>query len=204
MSKKLSDITLEELWKLFPIVLEEYNPEWKEWYEEEEENLVSLIGSDYIERISHIGSTSVRGLLAKPIVDILLEISADCDLTKFIYILEKNGYILSRQPDNPEPHMMFMKGYAEAGFEKKVFHLHVRYLGDWDELYFRDYLRLHGDKACEYAELKKKLKDRYEHDRDAYTRGKTDFVKKHTEIARAQFGDRHYKLNRTNMEENYI
>ncbi|MED1103191.1 GrpB family protein [Bacillus paramycoides] len=84
---------------------------------------------EYIERINHIGSTSVNGLLAKPVIDILLAITEDCDLKFLVSILEKNGYTLEIQVQKLAPHMMFMNGYTEKGFTKKTFHLYVRYLG---------------------------------------------------------------------------
>ncbi|MED4766220.1 GrpB family protein, partial [Brevibacillus laterosporus] len=161
MGKNLSEMSLDELWELFPIILKEHNPIWKDWYVQEEKLLNNIIGDQYIERINHIGSTSVYGLLAKPTIDILLEIKEACDLKFLISVLEKNGYIFEKQPQKPAPHLMFMKGYTEKGFAEKVFHLHVRYIGDWNELYFRDFLRLHKDVAQEYSNLKKSLINRY-------------------------------------------
>jgi len=66
-------LSLEELWKLFPIELKEYDPQYSKWYKEIKNELVAILG-DSILRISHIGSTAVEGLLSKPIIDILLEI----------------------------------------------------------------------------------------------------------------------------------
>jgi GrpB-like predicted nucleotidyltransferase (UPF0157 family) len=79
------------------------------------------------------------------------------------------GFIYNRQPGNPPPHMMFMKGYTPEGFKGQAFHVHVRYGGDWNELYFRDYLEEHPDVAAKYEALKMQLKGKYEFDRDAYT-----------------------------------
>lgn len=87
--------------------------------------------------------------------------------------------------------MMFMKGYTLNGFEEKVFHLHVRYLGDWNELYFRDYLIQHPEVAKQYGKLKLELKDKFQHDRDAYTEAKADFIKKHTNLAREEFPNKY-------------
>lgn len=193
MSKSLSEMSLEELWQLFPIILKEHNPMWREWYLQEENLLMTIIGNNHIKRINHIGSTSVNGLISKPTIDILLEITEDCDLKFLVSVLEKNGYIFEKQPQKPAPHMMFMKGYTEKGFEEKVLHLHVRYLGDWNELYFRDYIQWHKDVAEEYGKLKMSLKDKYEHNRDGYTEAKTEFIKKYTNIARSEFKNR-YKL----------
>jgi GrpB-like predicted nucleotidyltransferase (UPF0157 family) len=80
--------------------------------------------------------------------------------------------------------MMFLKGYTPEGFRGQAYHLHVRYPGDWNELYFRDYLRDHPDAATEYAELKRGLKERFEHDRDGYTNAKTEWIEQHTRLAR--------------------
>ena len=67
MTKALEDMSLEELWQLFPIVLREHQTEWKDWYEEERFRLLSFIPEHQIVRLSHIGSTSVETIWAKPI-----------------------------------------------------------------------------------------------------------------------------------------
>lgn len=67
MEKKLSEMNLEELWELFPIILCEHNPEYKEWYSEEKDKIEKIVGVSKIDRINHIGSTAVEGLIAKPI-----------------------------------------------------------------------------------------------------------------------------------------
>ena len=82
--KSLNEISDEERANLFPIILSEYNPAWLQWYEGEKVNLEKLIGFETIARISHYGSTSVPGLFAKPIVDILLEIKDDTDVDRLI------------------------------------------------------------------------------------------------------------------------
>jgi GrpB-like predicted nucleotidyltransferase (UPF0157 family) len=184
-------MTNEELWEIFPIVLKEYDPEWIEWYLAEEQRIKVLFGENSIFRISHIGSTAVEGLLAKPTVDILLEIPKDTDPDQVRLILEKDGYIYSEQRENPPPHMLFMKGYTPEGFAKRVYHVHLRYPGDWKELYFRDYLREHKDVADQYAELKKTLKEKFEHDRDGYTDAKSDFITNTSEKAIEEYGRRY-------------
>ncbi len=186
MTKPLSQMSNEELWQLFPIKLEQHRDEWKQWYDEERALLIGLIGEENIVRISHIGSTSVPGLIAKPTVDILLEIASSCNTQKLIETLEQNGYNYSRQPLKPPPHMMFMKGYTPQGFAERVFHIHVRYKGDWDELYFCEYLRRYPGIAAEYAGLKLSLQEKFEHDRDAYTEAKTDFVTRINRLAREE------------------
>ncbi len=184
-------MTNEELWALFPIILKEHDPQWATRYLSERARLEDAVGKGIIARMSHIGSTAVPGLIAKPTIDILLEIADGCDTKKLIKDLEQAGYIYTEQPENPAPHMMFLKGYTPQGFEGQVFHVHIRYAGDWDELYLRDYLKEHKDAADEYGALKKKLFETYEHDRDGYTSAKTQFVEKYTALARKEYGGRY-------------
>lgn len=188
--KNLEEMTLEELWELFPIILKEHRAEYADWYEEEQQNLTKLLAEFEIQRINHIGSTSVEGLIAKPIVDILLELPESYDLEKVTALLQKAGWILMIK-DKEKQTLDLNKGYTPAGFEEKVYHLHVRALGDWDELYFRDYLQKYPEAARQYEGLKLLLKEKYEHNRDAYTDAKTEFVQKYSQKAREEFGTRY-------------
>jgi GrpB-like predicted nucleotidyltransferase (UPF0157 family) len=86
------------------------------------------------------------------------------------------------------------KGYTPAGFAEKVFHLHIKPSGDWDELYFRDYLRVHPEIAREYEVLKLSLKAQFEHNRDAYTQAKSDFITRYTQKGRDEFPGRYLPL----------
>lgn len=185
MRNDLSEMTLEELWQLFPIILKEHNPEYENWYCIEYDNLIEHIGEKKIKRINHIGSTAVKGLISKPTIDILLEIDSACDVIWLKNTLLAMGWILMSSEESPHMKMVFNKGYTPEGFAEKVYHLHVRFYGDWNELYFRDYLRDHPETAEEYGKLKLGLLKKYEHDRDGYTNAKTDFVHKYTKIARS-------------------
>ena len=80
VKKQLSEMSLEELWELFPIVLKEHNPQYKNWYETEKQNILKKIKADDVVRINHIGSSAVEGLLSKPTVDMLLEIDGCCNV----------------------------------------------------------------------------------------------------------------------------
>ncbi len=193
MVKELSEMTLEELWELFPIILKEYNPEYPNWYEIEREKLVEQFDDGTIVRISHIGSTAVPGIVSKPTIDILMEISYTSDIDQLSDKLQSMQWGLMCYSDKPTFKQTYNKGYTKYGFEEKVYHLHVGYGDDWSELYFRDYLIEHPEAAREYVELKIQLKDRFEHNRDAYTDAKEEFVGKYSEIAKLQYGER-YKL----------
>lgn len=177
MGKKLSEMSLEELWQLFPIILTEHKPYWREWYAEEADMLKEILPSNQVVRISHIGSTAIEGIWAKPIIDILVEITEDSDFQTLKKILVKAGYLCMSENDQ---RLSFNKGYTEDGFAERVFHLHLRRSGDNDELYFRDYLIAHPDAAKEYEKLKLSLWKPYEHDRDGYTEAKAELVKEYT------------------------
>ncbi|MDR1060211.1 MAG: GrpB family protein, partial [Clostridiales bacterium] len=173
MAERVLETDAERQVRIYPIVLSEYNSAWPEWFAEEKDKLEQLIGIENIARINHCGSTSVPGLTAKPTIDILLEINETTDIDKLINALPSPEYIClsgaGLTMPTPPPHLTFIKGYLANGFAEKVYHIHVVYPGDHDELLFRDYLIARPGAAAEYAELKRRLFQDYEHDRDGYT-----------------------------------
>ena len=173
MPKKLSDMTLEELWALFPIILTAPDSRWPAWYAEEEALLRSILPGEFSLRIRHIGSTAIEGIWAKPIVDILVEAAPGADLSRADEALARAGYRCMSRSDSRRN---YNKGYTEEGFAQKVFHLHLTHLGEQKEVIFRDYLNAHPEDARAYEALKLSLWKPFEHDRDGYTRAKTDFV----------------------------
>ena len=188
MGKELSEMSLEELWELFPIFLVAHDDKWKEYYKEIEKTLTGLLSDQPIVRISHIGSTTIQGIWAKNIVDVMVEISQSADMKNIAQILEQSGFTIMSSEAN---RISLNKGYTKNGFADKVYHIHLRYAGDNDELYFRDYLNEHPNVAKEYEALKLQLWKQYEHNRDAYTEAKTDFISKWTEEALKKYGDRY-------------
>ncbi len=188
MSKELSQMSLEELWDLFPIALVAHNDKWDLLYAEIEAELKSILSGNRIERISHIGSTAISGIWAKDIVDVLVEVSKNSDIENTARIIENNGFIRMSESAS---RISFNRGYTEKGFADKVFHIHLRYFGDNDELYFRDYLNEHEQVAKEYEAMKLQLWKRFEHDRDAYTNSKAEFVKKWTSEAKKVYNGRY-------------
>lgn len=171
--KKLENMTLQELWELFPIELTPHNHEWVTWARQEIDFLSGLL-EKYNPVISHIGSTVIPGIQAKPIIDILVEISGSSDWHGVISIMKCNGYILmNRSPQR----MSFNKGYTPEGYAERVFHIHFHESGDNDEILFRDYLKSHPEVAKEYESLKLSLLPAFRNNRDGYTEAKTQFVK---------------------------
>ncbi len=184
MKKPLSEMSLKELWELFPIILKPYNLAYPCWYDEEARQIQGVIGDAFIKRISHIGSTAVKSLISKPTVDILLELTPCSKMDVVIERLNEAGWILMSKQLHPLLKLCFNKGYTQSGFAERVYHLHVRRHADWDELYFRDYLIDHPEVAESYGALKIELLRQYEHNRDAYTEKKTDFICHYTALAR--------------------
>ena len=201
MKKKVSELTPEEFQKTFPIVLEEYNQNYKEWYEVEKNNILSVVNNEDVIRINHIGSSAVEGLIAKPVIDILLEINGCCNVTKLLNDLNTIGFgeEIFQKADDPF-RLLLSKGMTCDGFSEKVYLLHVRYLGDWSELYFRDFLKVHPDIAEEYGKLKLNILNDINDgiiermpngNPNGYSQAKFSFVEKFSAMAKHEFQDRY-------------
>ena len=188
-TKELDELTLEELWELFPIFLVEPNPKWHEFNHEMELKIKDILTPDIVCRISHIGSTAINGIWSKNIVDVLVEINETYLIDDVIQVLNKNGMILMNKSNKRDSLNL---GYTKYGFEEKVYHIHVRYKNDHDELYFRDYLNEHEDVRETYEKLKLSLWKSYEKNRDAYTNAKSDFVNKYTELAKKLYQNKYF------------
>lgn len=191
--KKINDLSRNEIGKLFPIKLEEHNQNWANLFVEEATLLFETLGTS-IFRLHHIGSTSVPGLLSKPTIDILVEVGRNTDVESIIDAMKEIGYEHNQKRDLDTANVMFMKGYSIDGIKGQTYHVHVRYPGDWDELYFCDYLSKYPSVCHSYAQIKLKLKEMYEFDREAYTDGKTEFVKSIVKLARDEFYPRYVIL----------
>lgn len=175
----------EELGSRFPIVVVEYDPAWPGLYEREAELLTSEFGRDVIVELHHVGSTSVPGLAAKAVIDMVAVVSSAQIVDSEIRpALEKRGYIYGWQPGPERGHAVMWNGYVPE--EPVKYHLHMAPAGHpiMDMLVFRDYLRDHPETAKRYEELKYELAETYRHDREGYTWAKTDFVTEITKGAR--------------------
>lgn len=182
MSRTLKDMTLAELWQLFPIVLTPHQPQWKDWAKEEMVR-ISILLSEYSPIVNHIGSTAIPGIQAKPIIDILVEIYPDSCWQRIKEAMETAGYICM---SSSGIRMSFNKGYTPHGYADKVFHIHIHTIGDNDEICFRDYLLTHPKAAKEYEALKLSLLPQYRNDRDGYTEAKSDFVRKIISLSKSE------------------
>ncbi len=186
MSKTLKDMTIGELGQLFPIIITDYSDKWVDLYKAEAKLITDSFSQTEISKIDHIGSTAIPRLKAKPTIDILMQISEQLDIQKLKDIFESIGYLINDHPENPAPHLTFVKGYSEQGFKGQAYHVHIRYCGDWDEIRFRDYLIKNKVIAKEYETLKLKLAEKYPNDREAYTDSKTEWIEKINNLTQKQ------------------
>lgn len=91
MKMKLSEMTLEELWELFPVFLVQPRDKWITDFNEMETFLRQVLSGYPVKRINHIGSTAIHEICAKDIVDILIELSEKADIESAAKDIEKNG-----------------------------------------------------------------------------------------------------------------
>jgi len=154
------------------VKLEPYNDKWSKLFNEERELLSSQL-KELIIAIEHVGSTSIKGLFAKPIIDIAIGVSS---LDVIIELKEKVkalGYV--EVPVSIDGKHVFTR-YRK----KKITHfLHVMIYNQnlWiDQISFRDYLRLNLNAKIEYIKLKEKLANKYPNDVISYTNEKKKFV----------------------------
>ena len=154
------------------IKLEPHAEQWRQLFAEEAARLRETVG-EYVTAIEHVGSTSIKGIAAKPIIDMAAAVENTADGERCIKPLESVGYEY-RGEQGIAGRFYFVKG------EPRTHHLHMVLTGSdfWrSHLMFRDYLRENTAIAKEYEDLKLELARKYVNDRAAYQRGKTDFIK---------------------------
>jgi GrpB-like predicted nucleotidyltransferase (UPF0157 family) len=149
----------------------DYDPAWADRYAEWRDRLAGGLGPA-ARRIEHVGSTAVRGLAAKPIVDIQVSVADPEDEATYVPPIEAQGVALRLREAG---HRYF----RPAGDLPRTVHIHVCESGStWerDHLLFRDYLRADEATRDAYADLKRASATRYRDDGIAYTEAKTAFV----------------------------
>ncbi|MBM3935478.1 MAG: GrpB family protein [SAR202 cluster bacterium] len=163
-----------------PVHIVPYDPSWPAKFAEERDSLARHLAPWLEGGIEHIGSTSVPGLAAKPVIDMMagvrsLEKSRPC-----IEALTKAGWVYF-------PFMADqMHWLCKPSDEFRTHHLHVLPYRSarWNaRLAFRDYLRAHPEVAAEYQALKLELAEKYREDRETYTTEKGPYIKRIVKLA---------------------
>jgi GrpB-like predicted nucleotidyltransferase (UPF0157 family) len=157
-----------------------YTPAWKRYFELEKASLQAVLGSNILD-IQHVGSTSIPGMIAKPIVDIAIAVVDFEEARLCIPLIEGLGYEYRGEFGIPHRHY-FVKG------DPRVAHIHMSEIISitWQNLLlFRDYLCQHPKVANEYAQIKQALSEQFPQDREAYLDGKSVFVQRVIQLASA-------------------
>jgi GrpB-like predicted nucleotidyltransferase (UPF0157 family) len=162
------------------IEVKPYDVSWTSLFDQEAETLSHVFGNS-LAAIHHVGSTSVPGLAAKPIIDILVILNETETIDRFSGAMEQLGYrvrgeCLDAEIPGTPGRFYFSKDTAGA----HTHHVHACAVGHSevaDKLAFRDYLRAHPRRAATYGRLKRRLALVYRHDNIGYMRGKDPFVK---------------------------
>jgi GrpB-like predicted nucleotidyltransferase (UPF0157 family) len=158
-----------------------HNPEWSLLADEESQLIHDHLPFDVI-GIYHIGSTSVPGIKAKPIIDFVMEVENMEDVIQSLSCLEELGY--TAKGEHGIPGRQF---FTKDTNGERSHHLHVFQSGHPDierHLVFRDFLRANPDAAREYESLKEKLAKRFPDKSGSYTEAKSDFILSMDEVAR--------------------
>jgi GrpB-like predicted nucleotidyltransferase (UPF0157 family) len=157
------------------VVLAPYDPDWPRQFETERA-LLGRVFADAAVSIEHVGSTAVPGLGAKPVIDIMIGVSALAEVESRIPELERHGYEYVREYEARLPERRYLRK-PRVGSRTHHVHAVVRGSAFWyRHLLFRDYLRAHPEAAAAYLELKQRLASRHRADPASYSDGKSAFV----------------------------
>lgn len=157
------------------VLLSGYNQEWPALFRAERKLLKAKLGK-MAGAISHIGSTAVPGLCAKPILDIMLSVASFGEAEKNMSHFERCGYQVKPRAEDPVPGRLFFSKDIDG---LRCFHLHVTEAGSTfskEQLRFRYILRKDPKAAHSYSRLKRRLSKRFPNDRNAYIGGKAKFI----------------------------
>jgi GrpB-like predicted nucleotidyltransferase (UPF0157 family) len=151
-----------------------YRRGWVELFEQEAGRLRRALGEKAL-RIEHMGSTSIPGMEAKPIIDIMVAVDSLAGARELIPALEALGYVY--KPHDIIPERLFLA--KESAPEHRTHHLNLAQQdsGFWkNQLAFRDYLRGHDQMAREYIDLKKSIARLYAQTNELDPEAKSEFV----------------------------
>jgi GrpB-like predicted nucleotidyltransferase (UPF0157 family) len=158
-----------------------HNPEWSKLADQESKRILAGLSFPVVD-IYHIGSTSVPGIKAKPILDFVLEVVNLDDVIRNLTSFENLGY--NSKGEFGIPGRQF---FSRDTNSERTHHLHVFQKGHADiqrHLVFRDYLRANPDAAREYEKLKEELARQFPKASGSYTEAKSDFIDSMDEVAR--------------------
>ncbi len=161
------------------VIIVEHRREWAQQYQSQVQQLQTLLG-DCLIQAHHIGSTSVENLAAKPVVDILLEVTSASAVDSHQTTLIERGYQYWGE------YGISGRRYFTLGTLPRLFNIHSFQTGSIEvsrHLAFRDYLRSSPEIARQYETLKRQIANQCNHDIERYCQEKDAFIKHHQAIA---------------------
>lgn len=159
-----------------PIIVVPYDSQWPPAFRQEHDRIAKAFGSNDV-IIEHIGSTSVRELAAKPIIDLMIGLDSLTDAPPLISILQEIGYEYVPEFEDVMPERRYFRRNHEG---RRTHHIHMveRESEFWKRhMAFRDFLRVHPEHAKAYGQLKSRLAAQYPQDSEAYMDGKNALIK---------------------------
>jgi GrpB-like predicted nucleotidyltransferase (UPF0157 family) len=160
--------------KIRHIVVVPYNPRWPELFRQEAAKIATIFGEELV-TIQHIGSTSIPGMSAKPIIDIMPVVRDIQQVEMFNAAMIQLGYESKGEFGIPG-----RRYFSKGGDANRSHHVHTYQLNHPEvarHLDFRDYLSAHPEEAQQYASLKIALAQQFPHDISGYMAGKDAFIK---------------------------
>ncbi|MFT5296338.1 MAG: GrpB-like predicted nucleotidyltransferase (UPF0157 family) [Colwellia sp.] len=157
----------------------DYDPIWQKTFEAEKQLLLDAIGQNAV-IIEHMGSTAVKGLPSKPVIDILVEVTSILDLEISSKKIQALGYIVKGENG------ITGRRYFQKGGNQRSHHVHAFKTGDLNLIRhraFKEYLIAHPMIAIEYGDIKKNSALNCENDINIYMEHKNNFIQKHEKIA---------------------
>lgn len=151
-----------------------HDPEWDEIAKKTVAELEDILGSVAVS-VQHVGSTSIKTICAKPIIDIAIAVRDFSDILQKLPALETHGYIRRNIGNVGEVFLSCGDDTADT----RTHHIHIVLLDSrqWrDYIFFRNYMNSHPDTAAEYERLKRELMEKHKNDRLRYTDGKAEFI----------------------------
>ena len=155
------------------VVVQAYDPEWPRTFERIRAHVWPVVQHAAMS-MEHVGSTSVPGLSAKPVIDACIVVASRRDIPHVVKALARIGYV--HRGDLGVPDREAFKATTTDFPKHRLYASHRGSLSLRNHIGFRDYLRAHPDASLEYGRLKESLARQFPDDIDSYIAGKTEFV----------------------------
>ena len=163
----------------------DYDPNWIQVFDVEKILLANAIGNNAV-KIEHIGSTAVKGLPAKPVIDILIEVTSLIGLDALNMNIEALNYLVKGENG------ISGRRYFQKGGYQRTHHIHAFQTGDLNLIRhraFKEYLIAHPVVASKYGKIKRDAILKCGNNMNVYMALKNEFILRHEKLALVWFGN---------------